>query len=75
MLARCAPFCGITRRRVVIIKRDIITRDDYQSPPSSSPLYIVVRLAGFLFFLDLTLKDGTDTFSRNVSKQLPHDAA
>jgi hypothetical protein len=37
----------------------------------------VVIVAGFLSFLLglLTREDGTDALSRNVGKQLPHDAA
>jgi hypothetical protein len=36
-----------------------------------------LQVAGFLSFLlgILTREDGTDTLSRNVGKQLPHDAA
>jgi hypothetical protein len=40
---------------------------DNVSVPSS-------RVFSFLLGL-LTLEDGTDTLSRNVGKQLPHDAA
>jgi hypothetical protein len=36
----------------------------------------IFRGQEFLFFLDfLTFEVGTDTLSRNVGKQLPHDAA
>jgi hypothetical protein len=36
---------------------------------------ITRRLVVIVYFGLLTLEDGTDTLSRNVGKQLPHDAA
>ena len=48
----------------------------YQSPPTSSSIYIAHLLAGFLFFSDfLTFEDGSYTLSRNVGKRLHLDAA
>jgi hypothetical protein len=63
MLMKSAVFWGITRRRVVIVYQRFGTV--YRSHPHG--LRIQVRL--------LTREDGTDTLSRNVNKQLPHDAA
>jgi hypothetical protein len=37
---------------------------------------ILLRLSEEFYIIDfLILEDGTDTLSRNVAKQLPHDAA
>jgi hypothetical protein len=60
MLMTAVLFWGVTRRRVVIVYRRTFQTLRY-------------RLS-FLLGL-LTREDGTDTFSRNVDKQLPHDAA
>jgi hypothetical protein len=59
MLMRSALFWDITRRRVVIVYRRFGT---------------TCRSHAFLLGL-LTREDETDTLSRNVSKQLPYDAA
>jgi hypothetical protein len=67
MLIRSALFWDITRRRVVIVYRRFGTT--YRSHFQGSRVLekILLRL--------LTLEDGTDTLSRNVGKQLTHDAA
>jgi hypothetical protein len=44
------------------------------TPHILSRTYIIGRWLSFLLGL-LTCEDGTDTLSRNVGKQLPHDAA
>ena len=56
---RSALFWDITRRRVVIVYRRFGTAYKFHFQGSRV----------------LNLEDGTDTLSRNVGKQLRHDAA
>jgi hypothetical protein len=60
---KSALFWDITQRRVVIV---------YRRAPSHIESTSRRRLSFLLG--SLTLEDGTDTLSRNVGKQLPHDA-
>jgi hypothetical protein len=63
MTKRTAILWDITQRRVVILYRRFGTTYRYHLQGST------------LFLAFLTLKDGTDTLSRNVGKGLPLDAA
>jgi hypothetical protein len=65
VILKSAVFWGITRRRVVIVYRSFGTT--YRSHLHGSRVF-------FSPLGLLTREDGTDTFSRNVGKQLPHDA-
>jgi hypothetical protein len=80
MLMRSALFWDITRRRVVIVYRRFGTTyrthlhgsrvrvgNNYLTTPRNSRKGVLLEL--------LTREDGTHTLSRNVGKQLPHDAA
>jgi hypothetical protein len=69
MLMTSALFWDITQRRVVILYRRFGTT--YRSNLKGSSYHEVMK--SFLDFL--TREDGTDMLSRNVGKQLPHDAA
>jgi hypothetical protein len=62
LLMKSALFWGIMRRRVVIVYRRFGTTHRFHIHGS--------------FLLELLARvDGTDALSRNVGKQLPHDAA
>jgi hypothetical protein len=68
---RSALFWGITQHRVVILYRRFGTTYWSHLQGSRSPR----RVYSLLFCDFLTLEDGTNTSSRNVSKGLPLDAA
>jgi hypothetical protein len=68
--------CSVWENLVRLVFREIALGWDYYAASIGNILPTFRDNVSVFFFLELlTVGDGTDTLSRNVGKQLPHDAA